>query len=71
MGPNSVLGYTRLISKTQQLPTSWTGCQMDFSRALWDTMAPMIFNWNSWLGVVIECNFTGREAKQYSGEQGQ
>ena len=25
-----------------------------------------------WLvGVVIKCNFTGREAKQYSGEQGQ
>ena len=22
------------------------------------------------LGVAIKCNFTGREAKQYSGEQG-
>ena len=51
--------------------TSGADCQMDSGKALWDTMAPMIFNWNGWLGVVIKCNFTGREAKQYSGEQGQ
>ena len=44
---------------------------MDSGRALWDTMAPMVFSWDGCLGVVIKCNFTGREAKQYSGEQGQ
>ena len=44
---------------------------MDCCRALWDKMAPKVFSWNGWLGVVIKCNFTGKEAKQYSGEQGQ
>ena len=24
---------------------------------------------NGWLGVAIKCNFRGKEAKQYSGEQ--
>ena len=44
---------------------------MDSGRALWDTMALMVFSWDGCLGVVIKCNFIGREAKQYSGEQGQ
>ena len=27
---------------------------MDSGRALWDTMAPMVFSWDGWLGVVIK-----------------
>ena len=68
--------YTRqalaaLHTGSRATVTSQTGCQIDSGRALWDTMAPMVFSWDGWLGVVIKCNFTGREAKQYSGEQGQ
>ena len=63
--------YVAALQTGSVFVTSLTGCQMDSGRALWDTMAPMVFSWDGWLGVVIKCNFTGREAKQYSGEQGQ
>ena len=36
---------------------------------MWDTMAAMVLSFMAGWGKAIKCNFTGKEAKQYSNEQ--
>ena len=55
------------LHKGSTVVTSLSGCQIEYSKEMWDTMAP---SWDGWLWVAIKCSFTGREAKEYLCEQG-